>query len=127
MRTTKPARRITQFAKVEYQPLNQSVELSADEVFVTILYKMYYLFFCARVPDFFFFDTTRQIIQLRPPRQGGGVSDTVPFPKRHTVLYIKPNTGDGRELSPPSDIQNRTQETVESRPPVLYKAEHKGR
>ena len=52
---------------------------------------------CARVPEKYFFDTTRQIIQLRPDRQGGGgVPDIAPSPKRHTTSYTKPNTGDGR-------------------------------
>ena len=41
---------------------------------------------------------------------GGGVSDTVPSPKRHTKFYV-----------------NQTQGTVESRPPLLYKIEHGGR
>ena len=44
-----------------------------------------------------------------------------------TKIYIKTNTGDGRELSPPCDVKNRTQGTVDSRPPLLYKAEDRGR
>ena len=52
----------------------------------------------------FMFDATRRIFQLRPSRQGGGVSDTIPSPKRHPNSYIKPNTGDGRDPSPPSAI-----------------------
>ena len=48
------------------------------------------------------FDATRRIIQTRPPRQGGEVFNTVPSPERYTNSYIKPNTGDAREPSPPS-------------------------
>ena len=48
-----------------------------------------------------FFDATSRIIQLRPSRQRGGVSDTVPSPRRYTNSYIKWNTGDGREPSTP--------------------------
>ena len=64
----------------------------------------------ARVPDFFISTPHVELFNFDPPDRGG-VSDTVPCPKRHTKLYIKPNTGDGRELSPP----------------VLYKTEHRGR
>ena len=37
-----------------------------------------------------------------PTSVGGGVSDTAPSLKRHSSLYIKPSTGDGRELTPPA-------------------------
>ena len=55
----------------------------------------------------FMFDATRRIFQLRPSRQGGGVSDTIPSPKRHPNSYIKPNTGDGRGISPPLKTEHR--------------------
>ena len=40
-----------------------------------------------------------ELFNFDPPDRGG-VSDTVPSPKRNTKLYIKPNAGDGREPSP---------------------------
>ena len=78
-----------------------------------------------RVPDFFFRHHTSNYSTSTLPT-GGGVSNTVPSPKRHTEFYIKPNTGRWKAV-PPCDIQNQTQGTVESRPPLLYKAEHRGR
>ena len=53
------------------------------------------------VPEICFFDTTRQIIQLRPSRQGGGYL-TSPPPASYTESYIKPNIGEGREPPPPA-------------------------
>ena len=81
----------------------QSVPLAHEkkEAFRSFRYSREYNTW-SRGGRFFFFDTTRRIIQLRPSRQrGGGVSDTAPSPKRHTNSYIKPNTGDGREPPPP--------------------------
>ena len=79
----------------------------------------------------FFFSTPHvKLFNFDPPDRGvcvWGVSDTVPSSKRHTNFYIKSNTGDGIESCPPPAIQNRTQGTVESRPPLLCKAEHRGR
>ena len=74
---------------------------------------------------FFFFSTPHvKLFNFDPPDKGG-ISDTVPSPKRHTKFYVKPNTGGCRELSPPCDTQNRTQGTVGSRPPpAWYKAFH---
>ena len=65
----------------------------------------------SRVPEKYFWAPHVKLFNLDPPDRGGGVSDTVPSPKRHTKFYIKPNTGDHRELSPP----------------VLYKTKHRGR
>ena len=70
--------------------------------------------------DFFFRHHTSNFSTSTLPAGGGGVSDTVPSPKLHTNFCIKPNTGDGRELSPPA-TQNRTQGTVQSRPPCYIK------
>ena len=51
----------------------------------------------------FFFPTPQvNIFYLDPPNKGGGVSDSVPSPKRHTYFNVKPNTGNGREPSPPA-------------------------
>ena len=49
--------------------------------------------------DFFDFDP--------PHRGGGGLPDTVLARKRHTNAYIKPNTGDGRGISPPLKTEHR--------------------
>ena len=66
------------------------------------------------------FDATRRIIQTRPPRQGGEVFNTVPSPERYTNSYIKPNTGDGREPSPPlCYIKPNTGDGKEPSPPQL--------
>ena len=62
-----------------------------------------------RVPEPCFSTPTVELFNFDPP-DGGGVSDTVPSPKRHTKFYV-----------------NQTQGTVESRPPLLYKIEHGGR
>ena len=75
------------------------------------------------MPEFFFSTPHVTLFNFDPPDRGG-VSDTVPSPKRHSKFYLKTNTGDGRDLSP-CDIQNRTQGTVESHRPLLYKAEHR--
>lgn len=66
-----------------------------------------------------FFDARRRIIQLKPSRQGGGGSDTVPSRKRHTTSSINPNTGGGRELPPFSYIKPNTEDRRESSPSCL--------
>ena len=60
-----------------------------------------------------------ELFNFDPPDRGG-VSDTVPSPKRHTNFYINQTRGTA-ESCPPCTIQNRAQGTVESRPPCYIK------
>ena len=44
--------------------------------------------------------TSAGMLQLRPSRKRGGYLTRSPPPKRHTKIYVKPNTRDGRAVPP---------------------------
>ena len=69
-----------------YEPLpSKDLKLLITDAMLLVSSMAYFNALSGQGRSFFsFFDATRRIIHLQPSRQGGGVSDTVPSPKRHT-------------------------------------------